>query len=160
MHDTVSFFPFKKINLAVAYEGRCILPHLILSIPGTDCTLNAGVNSKQTLRSYLCCSPSQELARADGSSKGCPNTNHSGFPLSQELAALENEQIARRSVNQWKTHRKSRGGQPEEKKGRSWGAAFLPCLQKKPAYVTDKQAWHSKFSTAHFFPSSLASLSN
>lgn len=51
--------------------------------------LNANTNSKKTLRAYLCCSLSQVLAKDDDSSKGCPNTNHSGSPPSQEPAALE-----------------------------------------------------------------------
>lgn len=51
--------------------------------------LNANINSKKTLRAYLCCSPSQVLARDGDSSKDCPSTNHSGSPPSQEPAVLE-----------------------------------------------------------------------
>lgn len=85
-------FPFQKdkFSCSLGREVPVTTSHTLYTR-----RLNAGVNSKQTLRSYLCCSLSQALARADGSSRDCPNTNHSGSPPSQELAALENDQIAR-----------------------------------------------------------------
>lgn len=103
--------------------------------------LDANVNSKKTLRVYLCCSPFQVLAKADDSSRGCPNTSHSGSPPSQEPAALEMSKIASRSLDKRQSvngkHTKSGEGQAVETEDSSSEAAFLSCVRKMPAYVTE-----------------------
>lgn len=126
--------------------------------------LRANVNSKKTLRPYLCCSPSQALARAGDSSKGCPNTNHSGSPPSQEPAALEMSKLrkdhetkdSQSMENKHAIWRRTASGKRRQKLGRC-----LPFTHSEDAcFSSRQQAWHSKLSTAHFFPSPLASLSN
>lgn len=47
--------------------------------------------------------------------------------------------VRQKTVNQWRTNMKSGEGQPVEKEDRSSGAAFLSCLRKMPAYVTDSK---------------------
>lgn len=126
--------------------------------------LSTNINSKKSIRAYLCCSPSQALARADDSSKGCPNTNRSGSPPSQEPAALEMSKLQ-------KGH-ETKDGQPMENANETWrgtasgkrrqkfGCCLLFTHSEDACVCNREQAWHSTLSTAHFFPSPLASLSN
>lgn len=126
--------------------------------------LNGNLNSEKTPRAYLCCSPSQALAKADDSSKGCPNTSHSGSPPSQEPAALEMSKLQKdhetKDSQSMENSQEIWRGKANGKRRQNFGRCPPSMHSEEACLCKRQQAWHSKFSTPHFFPSSLASLSN